>query len=98
MSRVARVGTWSAPSLALSATAPRVAGQAVRGRRFGRVGRVLPAQHQLLLQISNLLFGVSQLLVAFGYPTPQIFVLAQPPLIFPTQLFTTGMVWGRGGN
>src|SRR3974390_3440458 len=95
MSRVARLGTRSAPPLALSATAPRVASQSVRRRRFGRVGRVLPAQRQLFLQIGNLLFGVSQLLVAFGHLTPQIFVLAQQPLIFPTQLFTTGLAGVR---
>jgi hypothetical protein len=46
----------------------------------------------LTFQIRDLLFGVRDLLIAFGYLVPEILNLALQPLIFPLQLFATGLV------
>src|SRR5713226_3487972 len=81
-------------ALVLAAAWPLLAGQSVRRRWFRGVGRVLFPSRQLPLQIGNLLFGIRDLLIAFGYFTAACFVLSLQPLIFPLQLFPTGLLGG----
>ena len=83
MPRGARLATRLSLALALSASRSLLAGQSIRRRWFGRVGRVLFPPRQLPLQIRNLLLGVSYLLLAFRYSPPEVFVLSKQPLIFP---------------
>jgi hypothetical protein len=46
----------------------------------------------LPLQVRDLLFGVCDFLIAFGYLTPELLKLSLQPLILPLQLFPTGLV------
>src|ERR1039457_1468858 len=55
------------PALLAPATLTRFTGQSIGGRRFGGVRGVLFAQRKLTLQIRNLLLGVRDLLLLFGY-------------------------------
>ena len=73
MARVSGLSTRFALALALSAARSLLTSQPIRGRWLGGVGRILPAQRQLLLQIGDLLlrirdllFGVAEFLFAFG--------------------------------
>src|ERR1700720_1491821 len=106
MAHVSGLGARLAPALALSATRPLVASQAVGGRWFRGIGRILFPQPQLPLQIGDLLFSVGDLLLrvrnllgafdnlffAFGYLTAQFVVLAVEPLIVPVQLLPARLV------
>src|SRR5215469_18938113 len=60
-SPMAGLSTHLAAALLASAPRARFAGQPVRGRRLGGIGRVLLAQRQLVFQIRDLPFGVRNL-------------------------------------
>src|SRR5438105_7108970 len=66
-SAVAGLATHFPPALLAATALTRFTGQSIRGRRFGRVRRVLLAQRQLPLQIRDLLLGIRDLLLLFGY-------------------------------
>jgi len=61
------------------------ASQSVGGRRFGGVRGVPLAQRQLPLQIRNLLFGIRDPLIPFGYLLMQLLNLTLLPLDLPLQ-------------
>jgi hypothetical protein len=56
--------------------------QTVRGRRLGGVGGVSLPQCQLTLQVHDLLFGIRELLIAFGYFASEVLNLSPQPIIF----------------
>ncbi len=89
---VSGLGTRLALAFVLSAARPLLTSQPVGGGWFGGVGRILSAQRQLPLQIGDLFFGIRDLLIAFGYLTPEILQLSLQPLILPLQVFPTGLV------
>src|ERR1019366_9461321 len=66
--------------------------QSVRRRWLRGVGGILLSPRQLPLQIRDPLLGVSDLLIALGYLTPEILKLSQQPLIFMLQLLAAGLV------
>src|SRR5215471_1090151 len=89
---VSGLGTRLALAFVLSAARPLLTSQPVGRGWFGGVGRILSAQRQLPLQIGDLFFGIRDLLIAFGYLTPEILQLSLQPLILPLQVFPTGLV------
>ena len=80
--------TFLPAHFALALLAPpalsRLPGQAIGGRRLGRVGGILLARRQLPLQIGDLLFGVGDLPLGvgdlpfvLGYLPAEVLVLSQ---------------------
>jgi len=85
MPRVSRLAAWFPLTLALPTAHSLLTSQSVGGRRFGGVRGVPLAQRQLPLQIRNLLFGIRDPLIPFGYLLMQLLNLTLLPLDLPLQ-------------
>src|SRR5450759_2249467 len=84
-------------TLAMAVTWPLFASQAVGGRRFGGIGRVLLPGRQLALQVrdlflgvGDLFLGVGDLLLLLGVLPFGLLILLPQSLILPPQLFPRG--------
>ena len=66
---------------------PRFTGQPIGRRRLGGIGGILLANCQLPFEIGDLLFGVGNLQIPFGYLLAEFLNLTLLPLDLPLQFF-----------
>jgi len=103
MAGMALLSTRFALTLLPPSALPRIPGQSIGGRRFGRVSGILLARRQLPFQIGDLPFGIGDLPFGIGdlpfgigdlpipisYLLTEFFNLTLLPLDLPLQFFPT---------
>jgi hypothetical protein len=95
-SRMPFLSAGLAPGLLALGINPFVSRRPVRGRRFGRVARILLPPRQLVLKVSDFLFEVSYSPVSVGElplqvrdPSLKPFVLPLQPFVFSPKFFSS---------